>query len=84
MILAVRSAQDAASLTSAIRAATVQAIDPTLPIAHVRTLEQVIADSVAPRRLSVVLLERFRRDRARPRFGRNLRRDVVPRRATNA
>jgi hypothetical protein len=26
----------------------VQAIDPALPIAHVRTLEQVIADSVAP------------------------------------
>ena len=36
-----------------------QAIDPTLPIAHVRTLEQVIADSVAPRRLSVVLLAVF-------------------------
>ena len=58
VILAVRSTQDATSLTSALRS-TVQAIDPTLPIAHVRTLEQVIADSVAPRRLSVVLLSVF-------------------------
>jgi len=58
VILAVRSTQDATSLTSALRN-TVQAINPTLPIAHVRTLEQVIADSVAPRRLSVVLLTVF-------------------------
>ena len=36
-----------------------QAIDPAQPIAHVRTLEQVIADSIAPRRLSVVLLTVF-------------------------
>jgi putative ABC transport system permease protein len=58
MILAVRSAQDPASLTSAIRR-EVQAIDPAQPIAHVRTLNEVIADSVAPRRLSVVLLTVF-------------------------
>jgi putative ABC transport system permease protein len=58
VVLALRSPQDAISLTSALRS-TVQTIDPTLPIAHVRTLEQVIADSVAPRRLSVVLLAVF-------------------------
>ncbi len=58
VILALRSSQDANTLTSALRS-TVQAIDPSLPIAHVRTLEQVIADSVAPRRLSVVLLAIF-------------------------
>ncbi len=58
VILVVRSAQDPTSLTSAIRR-EVQAIDPTLPIAHVRTLEQVIADSIAPRRLSVTLLTVF-------------------------
>ncbi len=58
VILAIRSAQDPASLTNALRGA-VQAIDPTLPVAHVRTLEQVISDSVAPRRLSVVLLSVF-------------------------
>ena len=58
MILAVRSSQDPTSLTSAIRR-EVQAIDPVQPIAHVRTLEQVIADSIAPRRLSVALLTVF-------------------------
>lgn len=58
VILATRSSQDPSGLTSAIRR-EVQAIDPTLPIAHVRTLEQVIADSIAPRRLSVALLTVF-------------------------
>ncbi|MEO5754299.1 MAG: ABC transporter permease [Chthoniobacterales bacterium] len=58
VILAVHSNLDPTSLTSAIRR-EVQAIDPTLPIAHVRTLEQVIADSIAPQRLSVVLLTVF-------------------------
>ena len=57
-ILAVRSSQDPISLTSAIRH-EVQSIDPAQPIAHVRTLEQVIADSIAPRRLSVLLLTVF-------------------------
>jgi putative ABC transport system permease protein len=58
VILALRSTQDPTSLTGAIRR-EVQAIDPTLPIAHVRTLEQVVADSIAPRRLSVSLLTAF-------------------------
>ncbi|HEY3600405.1 MAG TPA: ABC transporter permease [Chthoniobacterales bacterium] len=58
VILAVRSAQDPASLTNAIRH-EVQAIDAAQPIAHVRTLDEVIADSIAPRRLSVVLLTIF-------------------------
>ena len=58
MILAVRSDQNPLALTSLLRR-EVQAIDPTLPIAHVRTLEAVIADSIAPRRLSVSLLTVF-------------------------
>src|SRR5262249_37480819 len=58
LILASRSSQDPTSLTGAVRR-EVQAIDSSQPIAHVRTLEQVIADSVAPRRLSVVLLTVF-------------------------
>ncbi|HEX4666931.1 MAG TPA: ABC transporter permease [Chthoniobacterales bacterium] len=58
MILTLRSTQDPLSLTSAIRR-EVQAIDPNQPIAHVRTLEQVIADSVAPRKLAVALLAVF-------------------------
>ena len=57
-ILAVRSKQDSRNLVSAIRR-EVHAIDPAQPIAHVRSLEDVIADSVAPRRLSVVLLGVF-------------------------
>ena len=58
MILALRSEQNPLALTSLLRR-EVQAIDSTLPIAHVRTLETVIADSIAPRRLSVYLLTVF-------------------------
>jgi putative ABC transport system permease protein len=58
MILSVRSAQDPRSLTSAIRR-EISALDPDLPAANVRTLEQVAADSIAPRRLSVVLIGVF-------------------------
>lgn len=58
MILAVRSGQDPRSLTSAIRR-ELNALDPDLPAANVRTLEQVTADSIAPRRLSVVLIGVF-------------------------
>ncbi len=58
MILAVRSAQDARTLTTAIRD-ELRNIDPDIPLANVRTLDEVVADSVAPRRLSVVLLSAF-------------------------
>jgi len=58
MILAVRSAQDPRSLTSAIRR-EISRLDPDLPAANVRTLEQVAADSIAPRRLSVVMIGVF-------------------------
>ncbi|HEV2841296.1 MAG TPA: ABC transporter permease [Chthoniobacterales bacterium] len=58
MILTVRSAQDPRSLTSAIRR-EISRLDPDLPAANVRTLDQVTADSIAPRRLSVVLIGVF-------------------------
>jgi predicted permease len=58
MILTVRSGQDPRSLTSAIRRELI-ALDPDLPIAHVRMLEEVVSDSIAPRRLSVLLLGLF-------------------------
>ena len=58
MVLAVRSKQDPRSLTAAIRA-EIRRMDPDLPAAHVRTLEQVASDSIAPRRLSVVLIGVF-------------------------
>lgn len=58
MILAVRSVQDPRSLTTAIRR-EISRLDPDLPAANVRTLEQVAADSIAPRKLSVVLIGVF-------------------------
>jgi len=58
MMLAVRSSQDPRSLTSAIRR-EIQSLDPEQPIANVRTFVQVVGESVAPRRLSVVLLGVF-------------------------
>ena len=58
MILAVRSGQEPRSLTTAIRRELTR-LDSEQPIAQVRTLEQVVSDSVAPRRLSVLLLGTF-------------------------
>jgi putative ABC transport system permease protein len=57
-IYVVRSNQDPRSLLPAIRR-EIQAIDSAVPLANIRTVEDVIADSVAPRRLSVVLLGVF-------------------------
>ncbi|MFL6506218.1 MAG: ABC transporter permease, partial [Candidatus Udaeobacter sp.] len=58
MVLTVRSAQDARTLAGAIRD-QLRNIDPDIALANVRTLDQVVADSIAPRRLSVVLLAAF-------------------------
>lgn len=58
MLLAVRSQQEVGSLTSSIRR-EVAALDPDQPIARVRTLDEVASDSVAPRRLAVVLIGVF-------------------------
>src|SRR5213593_4289215 len=54
-VYVVRSNQDPRTLVPAIQR-EIQAIDPALPLANVRTFENVIGDSVAPRRLSVVLV----------------------------
>src|SRR5258708_38579004 len=58
MFRRVRSAQDPRGLASAIRR-EIQSIDPDQPIANVRTLEAVTADSIAPRRMSMALLGAF-------------------------
>jgi len=58
MALVVRSAQDARTLARAVRE-ELGNIDPDIPLANMRTLDAVVADSVAPRRLSVVLLGAF-------------------------
>src|SRR5262249_23639280 len=57
-IYVVRSNQDPRTFVPAMQR-EIQAIDPAVPLANVRTFENVIADSVAPRRLSVVLLGVF-------------------------
>ncbi len=58
MVLAVRSSQDPRALIPALRK-EIQAIDPDQPLANVRTLETVAAESIAPRRMSVTLLGAF-------------------------
>jgi putative ABC transport system permease protein len=58
MILTLRSEQDPRALVSAIRR-ELQAYDPEQPLANVRTLEIVASESIAPRRLSVVLIGVF-------------------------
>jgi putative ABC transport system permease protein len=58
MILTVRSAQNPLGLTSIIRH-EIQSIDPDQPVANVRTLEAVASDSIAPRRMSMILLGAF-------------------------
>jgi putative ABC transport system permease protein len=58
MVLAVRSAQDARTLARTIRE-ELRNIDPDIPLANVRTLDAVVADSIGPRRLSIVLLCTF-------------------------
>src|SRR5205814_10031143 len=57
-VVVVSSSQDAGRLSSSILT-MLRETDPAQPIAHVRTLEQVVADSVAPRRLSIWLLGLF-------------------------
>lgn len=58
MILALRSKLDPRALTTLTRRELRQ-LDPELPAANIRTLEQVTSDSIAPRRLSVVLIGVF-------------------------
>ena len=58
MTLVARTASDPAGLTSAIRK-EVAALDSDLPVYNARTMEEVISDSVAPQRLSTLLLGLF-------------------------
>ena len=58
VVLAVRAAGNPASLTGSIRNA-VLSVDPGQPIHNVKTMEQVIADSVSDRRLNTLLLGLF-------------------------
>lgn len=57
-IFVIKGQRDPRSLLPAIRR-EVQAIDPAVPLANIRTFENLIGESVAPRKLSVVLLGVF-------------------------
>jgi macrolide transport system ATP-binding/permease protein len=56
--LHVRAAGDAASLAGAVRR-EVQAVDPTLSVFNIRTLEEQVSDSLQPLRINVILLTSF-------------------------
>jgi putative ABC transport system permease protein len=58
MTVVARTAGDAASVTSVLRTA-VAGIDPQLPIGLVRPMDDLIGDSIAPRRLNFVLVSAF-------------------------
>jgi putative ABC transport system permease protein len=58
MNLAVRSKLDSSSLIAAVRR-EIQAIDPALPVSSVRMMDEVIAETIAPRRFSMMLFSSF-------------------------
>jgi putative ABC transport system permease protein len=58
MNLAIRTSDDPMAIAASIRATLIQ-IDRTRPIFNVKTLEDVLIDSVAPRRFNVFLLTTF-------------------------
>ena len=58
MVYVVRTRTDPAAMTAAVRAA-VREVDPGQPVTKVRTMEQVVAESVSRRRFSLVLLGLF-------------------------
>ncbi len=58
MTLVIRSANDPADLTAAVRR-EVQAVDPNQPVYNVRTMEEVINLSISNRKLNMTLLTIF-------------------------
>ena len=58
MTVMVRTAASAADMAPAIRDA-IASVDRTQPVAEVKTLEQALADSIAPRRFNLYLLGSF-------------------------
>jgi putative ABC transport system permease protein len=58
MTILVRTRNDPATLVSALRNA-VQTIDPTQPVTNIRTLDQIVSDSIAQPRLNMLLMGLF-------------------------
>ncbi|HUG55425.1 MAG TPA: ABC transporter permease, partial [Vicinamibacteria bacterium] len=56
--LIVRAERDPAALSSAVREA-VKAVDPEVPVYSIRTLEELVSDRTAERRLAVMLITVF-------------------------
>ena len=56
--IVLRSALPPQQMENALRA-TVQSIDPQLPLARVQTMEQVVFSSEAPRRFNTVIISSF-------------------------
>jgi hypothetical protein len=80
MVLVVRGRWDARA-AAAIVVRAVRDVDAEQPVYDVRTMEQVVARSLAPRRLSLTLVACFAGHRARARERGRLRRGGVRRRA---
>jgi predicted permease len=58
LALAIRTASDPASVTPAVRNAVHQ-LSPATPLTDVRTLEELIAESLSPQRFNMLLLAAF-------------------------
>jgi putative ABC transport system permease protein len=58
MELVIRTASDPLAMTKAVRDA-IWSLDKDLPVANMRTMEQVLAERTAPRRLNMMLLGLF-------------------------
>jgi predicted permease len=58
LTLAVRAAADPANLSTAVRR-EILAVDKSQPVSRIRTLEQMLAESIAPRRFAMLLLTLF-------------------------
>jgi predicted permease len=58
MTLVIRSASDPAALAQVVQR-EVWAIDKNLPVSEVRTMEEVVAESIGPQRFNMILLSLF-------------------------
>jgi len=57
-VIVLRSSADPATLSAGVRD-VLKSIDPNVPIYNVRTLEEIVGETVAPRQFSVILLSAF-------------------------
>ena len=57
-VIVLRSSADPATLSAGVRD-VLKAMDPNVPIYNVRTLEEIVGETVAPRQFSVILLSAF-------------------------